>query len=102
MMGSLRRKRMIGRVVSDKMQKTVVVEVEKVLPHKKYKKYMRVKRRYKAHDEEQRCRLGDRVLIVETRPISKEKRWVVKEVLGKEEISVPEEEMKDDTGEIET
>jgi small subunit ribosomal protein S17 len=97
-----RRKRMVGTVVSDKMQKTVVVQVEKLLPHKKYKKYVRVKRKYKAHDEEQKCRVGDRVVIVETRPLSKEKRWVVKEVLGKEEVPLLEEEMRDDTGEIET
>ena len=66
-----------GVVVSDKMDKTVVVLVEKYKPHKKYRKYYRVSKRYKAHDEDNSCKVGDKVKIMETRPLSKEKRWIV-------------------------
>ena len=66
-----------GTVVSDKMDKTVVVEVERLRPHPKYEKYFRLRRRFKAHDEKNQYRTGDYVLIEETRPLSKEKRWVV-------------------------
>jgi len=66
-----------GIVVSDKMQKTVVVEVERLKEHPKYKKRYKVHKRYKAHDENNECRIGDRVLIEECRPLSKEKRWRV-------------------------
>jgi small subunit ribosomal protein S17 len=94
---------MIGTVVSNKMQKTVVVEVEKFLKHKKYKKYVKRKKRYKAHDERNECQIGDKVLIVESRPISKEKRWIVKQILErKTEAPLIEEVGSDDTGEIET
>ncbi len=66
-----------GVVVSDKMDKTVVVLVEQYKQHKKYRKYYRVSKRYKAHDEDNSCKVGDKVKIMETRPISKEKRWIV-------------------------
>ncbi len=66
-----------GIVVSDKMDKTVVVLVEKYKPHKKYRKYYKVSKRYKAHDEDNSCKVGDKVKIMETRPLSKEKRWIV-------------------------
>lgn len=98
-----KKKRMIGTVVSNKMQKTVVVEVEKLLKHPKYKKYVRKKKRYKAHDERNECQIGDRVLIVESRPLSKEKRWIVKEIIErKTKPPVVEEGIGDDTSEIET
>jgi small subunit ribosomal protein S17 len=98
-----KKKKMIGTVVSNKMQKTVVVEVEKFLKHKKYKKYVKRKKRYKAHDERNECQIGDKVLIVESRPISKEKRWIVKQILErKTEAPLIEEVGSDDTGEIET
>lgn len=98
-----KKKRMTGTVVSNKMQKTVVVEVEKFLKHPKYKKYMKRKKRYKAHDEKNECQIGDKVLIVESRPISKEKRWIVKQILErKSETAVVEEVGSDDTGEIQT
>jgi len=98
-----KKKKMIGMVVSNKMQKTVVVEVEKFLKHKKYKKYVKRKKRYKAHDERNECQIGDKVLIVESRPISKEKRWIVKQILErKTEAPLIEEVGSDDTGEIET
>ncbi|CCH66121.1 SSU ribosomal protein S17p (S11e) [Richelia intracellularis HM01] len=74
-------KERVGLVVSDKMQKTVVVAVENRAPHSKYGKIMVKTRRYKAHDEENSCRVGDRVRIQETRPLSKTKRWQIKEVL---------------------
>lgn len=66
-----------GVVVSDKMTKTVVVKVSSLKKHPKYKKYFKVSQKYKAHDEENKYHTGDQVLIKETRPISKEKRWVV-------------------------
>ncbi|RMF30778.1 MAG: 30S ribosomal protein S17 [Chloroflexi bacterium] len=76
-----RRKRMVGRVVSDKMDKTVVVQVERMKRHPLYGKVVRIRKKYKAHDEENACREGDLVRIVESRPISKEKRWVVEAIL---------------------
>jgi len=66
-----------GTVVSDKMQKTVVVEVSRMKKHPKYKKYYSVTQKLKAHDEEGVYKTGDKVLIKETRPMSKEKRWIV-------------------------
>lgn len=75
------RKKMIGTVVSDKMDKTVVVSVETLVQHRKYKKFIRRRKKYKAHDENNECRIGDKVLLVETRPLSKEKRWRVVQIL---------------------
>jgi small subunit ribosomal protein S17 len=80
------RKTMIGVVIKDKMEKSVVVEVERVLKHSRYHKYLRTKTTCKAHDEENKARVGDKVLIMETRPISKDKRWVVKEIISKEGV----------------
>ncbi|MEK7506627.1 MAG: 30S ribosomal protein S17 [Patescibacteria group bacterium] len=70
-----------GIIVSDKMQKTVVVAVTRLVKHPKYKKYYKVTKRFKAHDEKSEYRIGDKVLIQETRPMSKEKRW---QVVGKQ------------------
>ncbi len=70
-----------GVVVSDKMDKTVVVLVERLVQHVQYKKYVKQRKRYKAHDPENRCKTGDVVTIVETRPLSREKRWLVREVI---------------------
>ncbi|MHB8765423.1 MAG: 30S ribosomal protein S17 [Deferrisomatales bacterium] len=75
------RKRMVGVVVSDKMQKTVTVVVEGLTKHPTYGKYVTRSKRYKAHDEENTCAVGDKVLIEETRPMSRDKRWRVKEIL---------------------
>jgi len=72
---------MIGQVVSDKMDKTVVVVVETRKRHPLYDKVIQVTKRYKAHDEKNDCHVGDRVQIVESRPLSGEKRWVVEAVL---------------------
>ncbi len=78
---------MIGVVVSDKMDKTVVVEVEKIKIHPKFKKHYKVHKKYKAHDEKNECREGDLVVIEEFRPLSKEKRWRVVQILKKSEVS---------------
>mgnify|MGYP005841868131 CR=1 FL=1 len=75
-------KERVGLVVSDKMQKTVVVAVENRAPHPKYRKIMVRTKRYKVHDEENRCKVGDRVRIQETRPLSRTKRWTVVDVLN--------------------
>ncbi|MDB5057931.1 MAG: ribosomal protein [Chloroflexi bacterium] len=77
-----RRKQKVGRVVSDKMNKTVVVAVESLRKHRLYKHTVRVTKRFKAHDELNTCRTGDTVRIEETRPLSKEKRWRVAEILA--------------------
>ena len=78
-----RRKVLVGRVTSDKMDKTIVVEVERVKRHTLYGKVMRFHRRYKAHDEQNSAHTGDLVKIIESRPISKEKRWALVEILEK-------------------
>ncbi len=75
-------KERVGLVVSDKMTKTVVVAVENRSPHPKYGKIIVRTKRYKAHDEENQCKEGDRVRILETRPLSKTKRWKVVEILS--------------------
>ncbi|QOV23919.1 30S ribosomal protein S17 [Anabaenopsis elenkinii] len=75
-------KERVGVVVSDKMQKTVVVAVENRSPHPKYGKIVVQTRRYKVHDEHSQCKVGDRVRIQETRPLSKTKRWQVKDILN--------------------
>ena len=75
------RKTQVGIVVSDKMQKTVVVKVSHLVKHAEYNKYIKRSVKYKAHDETNTCRIGDRVQIIETRPLSKDKHWKVKQVL---------------------
>ena len=75
------RKTMVGMVVSDRMEKTRVVVVQRLVKHPLYQKYIRRRSRYKVHDETNACRVGDRVLIIETRPLSREKRWRLKEIL---------------------
>ncbi len=79
------RKTLIGTVVSDKMDKTVVVQVTHRVLHPKYKKFVSRRVKYKAHNAENDCGIGDRVLIVLTRPLSKEKRWRVRERLMRAE-----------------
>ena len=71
------RRKLIGRIRSDKMDKTVVVEVVRFKREGIYKKYVRVRKRYKAHDEKNEFKTGDRVEIIESRPLSREKRWAV-------------------------
>jgi len=75
------KRRMSGRVKSNKMDKTVVVEVVRHARDQMYKKYVRTRFSYKAHDEKNECRVGDRVEIIESRPLSREKRWTVVRVL---------------------
>ncbi|MCX8117928.1 MAG: 30S ribosomal protein S17 [Desulfobacterota bacterium] len=76
-----KRKTLTGVVSSDKMDKTVVVMVNRLVLHPVYKKYVRKRKKVKAHDEKNECKVGDRVLLIETRPLSREKRWRVKEIL---------------------
>ena len=78
-----RRKTQVGVVVSNKMDKTVVVQVDKVLKHPIYKKYISRRNKYKVHNEKNDCNVGDRVLIIESRPLSKEKMWRVYKILEK-------------------
>ncbi|MEK6690038.1 MAG: 30S ribosomal protein S17 [Nitrospirota bacterium] len=75
----------IGRVVSDKMDKTVVVAVERLIQHPTYKKIVKRITKFKAHDEKKECRIGDKVSIVEGRPISKEKRWRIMKIIERAE-----------------
>lgn len=77
------RKTRIGVVVSDKMDKTVVVAVERMVKHPFYKKYIKQTSKFKAHDEQSSCDIGDKVKIMETRPLSKSKRWRVVEIIEK-------------------
>lgn len=77
------RKTRIGRVVSNKMDKTIVVAVEDAYRHPLYKKIIRRTVKFKAHDENNECNLGDRVMIMETRPLSKDKRWRLVEIVEK-------------------
>jgi small subunit ribosomal protein S17 len=97
--GQAQRKSIVGVVVSNKMDKTAVVSVERREPHPLYRKIVRTTKRYKAHDPQNAAHLGDIVRIVETRPLSKEKRWRIAETLVRgdvaeiapREIGVPEE-----------
>lgn len=77
------RKTNVGKVVSDKMDKTVVVAIEDNVKHPLYKKVVKHTARFKAHDENNECKTGDRVLIMETRPLSKDKRWRLVKILEK-------------------
>jgi len=82
-----KRKIKMGRVVSNKMDKTVVVTVESYRPHPLYKKQVRRIKKFKAHDEQNSCNIGDVVRIEETRPLSKEKRWRVVDIVSKGELA---------------
>jgi len=85
------RKERAGLVVSDRMQKTVVVSVERMVMHPRYKKVLKRRTQVKAHDETNQCHVGDRVLIVECRPLSRDKRWRVSKVLEKSRLATPVE-----------
>ncbi len=78
-------KELMGRVVSDKMDKTVVVAVENRVPHPKYQKIVVRTKKYKAHDDSNQCKTGDIVRIRETRPLSRTKCWVVADIVGRSE-----------------
>jgi small subunit ribosomal protein S17 len=92
----------LGQVVSDKMDKTVVVAVETPKRHRLYKKTIKRVVKYKAHDEKNKCRTGDKVMIIETRPLSREKRWRVAEIIAKAEVVEisPEEIAREDLAKI--
>jgi small subunit ribosomal protein S17 len=77
------RRQLTGTVVSDKMDKTAVVQVERLVKHPMYKKYIRRRNKFAAHDKDNSCNIGDKVLITESRPISKLKRWRVTEIIDK-------------------
>ena len=77
------RKVRVGKVVSDKMQKTIVVAIEELVQHKLYKKAVKRTVKFKAHDENEEAHVGDRVSIMETRPLSKEKRWRLVQIVEK-------------------
>ncbi len=81
-----KRKTRFGRVVSDRMDKTVIVAVETPKRHPLYKKTLKRTAKYKAHDENNKCRPGDKVRIVETRPLSRHKRWRVAEIITKGKV----------------
>jgi small subunit ribosomal protein S17 len=89
--GSAARRRLLGRVTSDKMDKTVVVEVMRYKRDAVYKKYVRVRKRYKAHDEKNEFRVGDRVELIEHRPLAKTKRWKVVRLITRpaQELTAP-------------
>lgn len=76
-----RRKSRVGKVVSDRMDKTLVVSIERLVKHVKYGRYVRRRSKFKVHDEKNECRMGDTVRFMETRPISKDKRWRFVEIV---------------------
>jgi small subunit ribosomal protein S17 len=76
-----RRKTRIGKVVSDRMEKTVVVSIERLVKHETYGRYVRRRSKFKVHDEKNECRIGDTIRFMETRPISKDKRWRFVEIV---------------------
>jgi small subunit ribosomal protein S17 len=87
---SLRKER-TGTVVSDRMEKTIVVSLERTVMHPKYRKYLKRRSRVKAHDETNKCQVGDRVRIVECRPLSRDKRWRVSEILQRTQTTAGEQ-----------
>jgi small subunit ribosomal protein S17 len=95
-MAEVNRKQKVGRVVSNKMEKTVVVAVDYLRPHPIYRKTVRKTNKFYAHDEENQCQPGDRVRIEETRPLSKLKRWRVVEIIGAAKRAVRSETLQGD------
>jgi len=77
------KKKLVGVVTSDKMDKTVVVRVDTLVKHPVYKKYLKRSAKYKAHDEQNNCAIGDKVVLTEARPLSRDKRWRVSEIIDK-------------------
>jgi len=80
------RKILLGKVISNKMDKTIVVEIRQKVKHKKYHKYINTTNKFKAHDATNQCGIGDLVTIVESKPISKDKRWVVRNIEQKANV----------------
>jgi len=89
-----KRKEFVGTVVSDKMQKTVIVRVTRLSKHPKYGKIVKIYNKFKAHDEKKVAKIGDTVRIVETKPLSKDKHFRVVEVIQK--VKAPQVEIKED------
>ena len=85
------RKERSGLVVSDRMQKTVVVSIERRVMHPRFKKVLKRRTKVKAHDESSQCHVGDRVLIVECRPLSRDKRWRVSKVIERAQVTAQSE-----------
>jgi small subunit ribosomal protein S17 len=83
MKGSGKKRQIVGTVVSDKMEKSVTVQVERLVKHKLYKKYIRRRAKFAAHDENNACKVGDKVVITESRPISRTKRWRISRIVEK-------------------
>jgi len=77
------KRQVVGKVISDKMDKTVVVQVERLVKHSLYKKYIKRQNKFTAHDENNECRIGDKVMITESRPLSRMKRWRVSGIVDK-------------------
>jgi small subunit ribosomal protein S17 len=77
------KRQVVGKVISDKMEKTVVVQVERLVKHSLYKKYIKRQNKFTAHDEDNECRIGDKVMITESKPLSKMKRWRVSGIVEK-------------------
>ena len=78
-----KRRQFVGTVVSDKMDKTVIVKVERLVKHRLYKKFIKRHNKFAAHDEKNDCHIGDKVLITESRPLSKMKQWRVSDIIEK-------------------
>ena len=78
-----KRRQLVGTVVSDKMDKSVTVQVERLVKHKLYKKYIRRRTKFAAHDENNSCGVGDKVLMTESKPISRTKRWRISRIVEK-------------------
>jgi len=76
-----RKRKLVGVVISNKMQKTIVVQVDRLVKHPLYKKYLKRKSKFYAHDHENNCNIGDMVMIMECRPLSKQKRWRLVQIL---------------------
>jgi small subunit ribosomal protein S17 len=94
-----KRKIRTGKVVSDKMDKTVIVMVESLRQHPLYKKVVKMRSKFKVHDEGNTCTVGDTVKIIETRPLSKDKRWRVAEIVRKKEVVEIKPSELEETGE---
>ena len=93
------RKKLTGVVVGDRMDKTVVVLVNRIKKHRTYLKYVRSQTKYMVHDPQNNCREGDKVKIIETRPMSKRKRWQIIEIIERSAIGEPEEKMSANSSE---
>jgi len=77
------KRQLVGTVTSNKMDKTVVVQVERLVKHRMYHKYVRRRAKFSAHDQDNNCQIGDKVMITESRPLSKAKKWRVSEIVEK-------------------